>query len=330
MSSYESLLENYALEERFENITFAEMGSILESLTEFVDEEVNVTVEISLQEAEDESIKDKASKIATGVRTGISNIIKKLQEFISRLGESVKAFVAKAKKVIVDGGNVALSKAVTKNKSLMIKKKVTLIEYDPAAIKPLFTKANSAVKAINKIWGTFELGGNVPEIPSEVEDAREAFKQKLDKSTLGQKRDIEPGVNITGMYNRYVTELLKLVNTNLTPIQNGAQDAIAEAKNTIRKLKRYENQNDKNTGNIPKITALSSAAMQMNTYAINFAATVLTIATKNSAKLALASGISNVDKAKNNIKAAPEKIKSGANKIKDKLPKKGEKNEEAK
>lgn len=306
MSSYETLLENYAEEEKFSNVTFAEMGSILESLTEFVNEEVELTVEISLQEAEDETIKDKAGKIGAAVSKHASALVEKLKQFITKISDAVRAFVAKARKTIADCGNVALKKMLA-NRKMTLAKPVKLVVYDENAIKPLFKKANDAVEAVNKIWGTFEIGGNIADVPSEVESAREAFKQKLDKSSLGKVEEHGKGVSVNATYDKYVGKLLKLVDENIKPIQSGADKAKAAAKSTIAKLKKSGNANA--GADISKVSALASAAMQMNTYAINFAASVLSIATKNAAKIALAAGATTAVKAGEKVKAAPGKAK---------------------
>ena len=57
MSGYAALLENYLEEEKYANDTFAGIASCLESLTDFVNEDVNFDMTISLTEAETGDIK---------------------------------------------------------------------------------------------------------------------------------------------------------------------------------------------------------------------------------------------------------------------------------
>ena len=81
MSGYAALLENYLEEEKYANDTVSNISSCLESLTDFVNEEVNFEMTISLTEAEGGEIKEKAKKVSAAIKNGIAKLIKKLEEF---------------------------------------------------------------------------------------------------------------------------------------------------------------------------------------------------------------------------------------------------------
>ena len=114
--SYAAMLENYLEEEKYANDTFAGISSCLESLTSFVNEDVNFEMTISLTEAESGDIKEKDKKVSAAIKNGISKLISKLEAFIGKIGEAVKRFVAKAKVTIAQSGNEALKKMISNNK----------------------------------------------------------------------------------------------------------------------------------------------------------------------------------------------------------------------
>lgn len=76
MSSYETLLENYNIEEKYANDSFSNMMTCFESLNVFANEDVNFDVIISLEEAESGKIKDTAAKVKEAAKRTAINLEK--------------------------------------------------------------------------------------------------------------------------------------------------------------------------------------------------------------------------------------------------------------
>jgi hypothetical protein len=125
MSSYETLLENYNLEEKYANDSFSNMMTCFESLNAFANENVNFEVVISLEEAESGKIKDNVTKIKEAAKRTAKAIEKKVSEFITKIKDALSRFVAKAKITIANKGNAALKKMLG-NSELVIGKDIKL------------------------------------------------------------------------------------------------------------------------------------------------------------------------------------------------------------
>ena len=97
----------------------------------FVNEDVNFEMTISLTEAENGDIKEKNKKISTAIKNGIDKLIKKLEEFSAKISEATKRFIAKAKVTIAQKGNEALKKMISNNKYVIGKDiKVRAVKVD--------------------------------------------------------------------------------------------------------------------------------------------------------------------------------------------------------
>ena len=302
MSSYATLLENYVDESSI--VSFEELGAMLESLSDFVNEEVNLNVEISLQEAEEETIKDKAGKVGAAVKRGIENLIKKLQAFITKIGEAAKQFAAKASIVIKQGGNKALAKMAA-NSSYVIKKEVKLISVDTGKIKKIISSATTAANQISQNIA------NVNAVPTTVEGAINDLGEKLEKSDLVVAAGVSSGT-VKQNYAKHVKPYLDIVDSAIKgegSIIGICKKAQADAKKIIGDLKKEK---DVDSGKLATLSALSSAAMKLSTRALMFGNSVLSIATKNGAKLALAaadaSGKAAVQRGKNKVNDAKAKV----------------------
>lgn len=295
MSTYESLLEDYNYDERLENVSFEEMGNMIDSLTEFVSEEVNCTVEISLQEAESESIKDKVSKIGQGIKNTCARLIAKIKRFIARFIEAVKAFLAKAKVVIQQGGNKALG-ALLKGNGAKTKKAIKLKSTNNANIVHLFTQAG---KAEDDIAGAIDVaskqgaeksGVDVPGVPASVENVISAFKTRFEDSAVVKDVEIPADSEIKTVYAKEVKPYLEAVKKGVDYVDKHSKQTRKEADKLIKTLEKAKDTRDANAEAIAKIAKLSNATMQVSTASLRFASSVLSICTKNSAKLALAAG----------------------------------------
>jgi hypothetical protein len=321
MSSYESLLETYNEEEKFSNVSFEEMGNILESLTEFVNEEVEITVEMTLQEAEEVANDEekKSAKFGAAVKKTIERLIAKLTEFIKKIGDAVKAFVNKARMITKQGGNAALKKMLSNN-NITIRKAITVKTTNYAAVGSLYNIAGKAASDVSDAVKSVNINtvpATVPEVPASVENAVKAFAERFDASDLVKSLDLESGKTVASAYNDCVKPWLDQVNKGIETVEKVCKGAQANASKLIKDLKKNkENPKTVNADAIGKISKLSSAAMQISTNTVRFANTILTLATKNAAKLALAAGANAPAAAKDKAKEKGAELKGKAGEAK--------------
>ncbi len=326
MSSYATLLDECAQEEMYANETFSSLGSYLESVTNFVNEDVNFEVTISLDEAVSGDIKDKAGKIGASVKKAIDSLIAKLQEFITKIGEAVKRFVSKAKVTITQKGNVAMKKLLN-DSTAKLKKEVKLkeISYNGKSAKSCVDDIfNKAAKAASTVYGnidkiadkleTFEDPSDVTRVTAEIE----ALSEDITKSSVVKEATVPAASTVSAAYKLYVDQYFVSIEGNLSGVQEICKKAQDHAKALIKSLNKAKSADGKMTAegsalktmDVKAITVAkdhASDAMKISTYTVNFAATVLTMATKNSAKIALAAG-------GNAVKEAPDKAKDAGKK----------------
>ena len=310
--SYTTLLESYDDEHKYANTTFAEMAEMLDSLNEFANEEIQFTVEISLQEAEDETIKDKAGKVGAALKSGAQKLITKLQEFINKIGEAVKTFVAKAGTIVKQGGNAAMKKIADSNVELKKEIKLTEIKGAKVTVDKILTKVG---KAIDDISGRIK-NDSAEELPASVQEAIDALGEKLEKSEVVANNTVG-NQSAKSVYTSYVQPYLVIVDSLIKgsdSVVAQCKAAQSDAKTLIKHLQKEANTPER----VARLSKLSSALMQISARTMQFANSLLTIPTKNAAKIALAAGGSaaktGAEKAKEGVKAAPGKVKEGAGK----------------
>lgn len=318
MSSYATLLEEHFEEEMLSNDTFSNISSCLESLTGFVNEEVNFEMTISLEEAVSGNIKDKAAKISGSVKTAISNLIKKLIAFSEKIADATKRFTTKAKVVIAQCGNEALKKMIGNNKAVIGKDiKVRELKYNG-------NKGASVVKAIydQGIKSSVNILSNLAKAAADLEKGEpisinrdtsviDAMAEDITKSKVGTLTMISSAKNVTvkSAYDEYVGCYLDSVKSMLPTIQSTCNDAKKQASALVKSLKKTENGAEVNAEAIASISAAASDAMKISTYILNYAMSILTIATKNGAKIALAAVDADGKAVVASVKAAPGKAK---------------------
>lgn len=308
MASYATLLENAMAEEQYKNTTFTELSGCLESLTAFVNEDTEFNVMISLTEAESGDIKDKAAKISAAVKQGIHNLIEKIKKFIDKIGEAVKRFVEKAHVVIASNGNNAMAKLL-KDNSLTIGKDIkltaVLAKVNKGAgtvknVEALFSAAEDAANTFNSRVGFFKsrVDENAMAKWSEASQSKdmakadeviEAFKADIGTAEHSDAAMIKANEakKVKEVYDKYVAVILDPINKHLKNIEKVCSEAQKTGKEVIKALQQAE----KEGTTAPMLSAVSayvSKVMQISTYTVNFASRLLTIATKNSAKIALA------------------------------------------
>lgn len=334
MSSYETLLESYDEEINLSNITFEEVGNILESLTEFVNEELDMTVQISLQEAEEGEVAEKENKFTAGAKRVLSSLVAKLNAFIEKIGDAIRKFVAKAKVVIAQGGNTAVAK-IAANSKAKLGKEITLKTFSqgPEASVKLMKLGIEAMKKANEQMSRIAFNGDAESGSAAVEKAVDAFAEKLENSPVMTDKKFAAGQGIKSIYNDNCKKYIDAINSELKNLEAQVKNAQQASKTAIKTIQKLQN-TDKavKSANITAVSKTCALAMKINTYSVNYAASLLGIAAKNGAKLALAAVGEDGKKLAGNVKAKGTDLKNKgknlADKAKDKLPKKAEKNEE--
>ena len=326
MSGYATLLENYLEEEKYANDTFAGISSCLESLTDFVNEDVNFDMTISLTEAETGDIKEKDKKVSAAIKNGIGKLISKLEAFIGKIGEAVKRFIAKAKVTIAQCGNEALRKMISNNEYIIGKDiKVRALKVNGSkgddvakAIYQAVTDANNAIsKEIVSIQNAIANGNTVSvNRNKEVIDTLSTSFEKSDATTL-ELISSAAKWTVKKAYQEYVGQYLDVVSNNISKIDGQAKESQKYCKEIIKVLKKAENGSEINSESITAINGISSDLMRLATGALNYSMSLLTLATKNGAKIALAA----VDATG---KAAAGAVKAKAGEIKDNAKAKGQ------
>lgn len=318
--SYAAMLENYLEEEKYANDTFAGISSCLESLTSFVNEDVNFEMTISLTEAESGDIKEKDKKVSAAIKNGISKLISKLEAFIEKIGEAVKRFIAKAKVTIAQKGNETLKKMLSNNGYVIGKDvKVRAVKVNGVkgakvaeGIYKAVTDANNAIsKEIISIQNAMSDGKAVSvNRNKEVIDTLSTSLEKSDATTLELISAVKKW-SVKDAYQEYVGQYLDVVSNNISKIDGQAKESQKYCKEIIKTLKKAENGSEINAESIAAVNGISSDLMRLATGALNYSMSLLTLATKNGAKIALAA----VDATG---KAAAVATKNAANTAKDK------------
>ena len=318
--SYAAMLENYLEEEKYANDTFAGISSCLESLTSFVNEDVNFEMTISLTEAESGNIKEKDKKVSAAIKNGISKLISKLEAFIEKIGEAVKRFIAKAKVTIAQKGNETLKKMLSNNGYVIGKDvKVRAVKVNGVkgakvaeGIYKAVTDANNAIsKEIISIQNAMSDGKAVSvNRNKEVIDTLSTSLEKSDATTLELISAVKKW-SVKDAYQEYVGQYLDVVSNNISKIDGQAKESQKYCKEIIKTLKKAENGSEINAESIAAVNGISSDLMRLATGALNYSMSLLTLATKNGAKIALAA----VDATG---KAAAVATKNAANTAKDK------------
>lgn len=304
MASYATLLEEANIEEKYQNETFSELASYLESVTAFVNEDVEFNVMISLTEAESGEIKEKDSKISKAVKNGIQNLITRIEKFITMIGDAVKRFVAKAHVVIASKGNNAMAKML-KDNSLTIGKDITLTSVikrvdktsgNSKDIDTLLKKAEDAAKALATT--TAKINANtlksITDARSEKElkaadDVIEAFSEDIATAKHSDAAQIKANEakKVSEVYAKYVANILDPLGAHLKKIESTCHDGQKAGKEVIATLKKTKD-NEASAELLKGINDYMGRLMKLDAAAVNFASRLLTIATKNSAKIALA------------------------------------------
>lgn len=331
MSSYETLLENYLEEKSYENDTFSNVAACLESLTSFANEEVNFEMVITLEEAESGSIKDKAAKLGATVKKTIHNLIEKLTNFITKIKEAVKRFVAKAKTVIAQKGNEALKKMVATDE-YVTGKAINLVYFESAKglkgkelINDIFSQVNKALTKATNVAKSYSLDQETIEMGDDITNVIKAFSEDFAKSKMAKTREVGAIQSVKGVYKQYIAPYLDATNKMIKDVEEAEKEALDACNAVIKELKKAENGKSVNAASISAVSKLSTQIMQLTTATLNFAMSVLTVTAKNSAKLALCAVTA---KGKEKVNNATTTVKNKANAAKDAVASKFKKKED--
>lgn len=330
MSSYETLLENYLEEKSYENDTFSNVAACLESLTSFANEEVNFEMVITLEEAESGSIKDKAAKLGATVKKTIHNLIEKLTNFITKIKEAVKRFVAKAKTVIAQKGNEALKKMVATDEYVTGKAiNLTVFESNglrgKGLINNIFSQVDKALAKATNVAKSYSLDQETIEMGDDITNVIKAFSEDFAKSKMAKSDPVGAIQSVRGVYKQYIAPYLDATNEMIKGVEKAEKEALDACNAVIKELKKAENGKSVNAASISAVSKLSTQIMQLTTATLNFAMSVLTVTAKNSAKLALCAVTA---KGKEKVNNATTTVKNKANAAKDAVASKFKKKED--
>ncbi len=289
MSNYETLLENYNIEERYANDTFSNMMACFESLNAFANEDVNFDVIISLEEAESGNIKDTAGKIKEAAKRTAATLEKRISEFIARIKDALSRFIAKAKISIANKGNAALKKMLG-NSELVIGKDIKL---------KAFKDRNSNTAIYNQVYNAI-IKARMEFVDADgVKSVVDALANNVAKSNIVEDIVLKADSNtkVKDAVADYVDPLLKYTTDNLNNAQELVRDTIKKLKKDINDYKKHIKTADKNNNEGAKEVYTEwtngakegiSLAMKVSTRYINYVATVLVMAASNATKIALA------------------------------------------
>lgn len=310
MSSFDELLEVYNESKGIDNSTFEDISVCIESLTQFVNEDVDFSVSISLEECAEGVITEADKKFGEAISKGFKGLIQKLKDFIGRIGEALKRFVAKAKVTIAKGGNAAIS-MIIKTNGAVIGKDITLIKPKKKGIVEDGFKA--AIDACGKIYA--RINSNISVIDKALQDNNGNVNFASLRLDAGDAKLVDTAINVLGkgfdtsdavekykvraaehksvkdMYEDHVKVWNDIVKDNLGDIEGTCKEAQKTANVLVKKLSGIDTSTDagKLTAKMSsEVSAISSKMMQLSTYTLNFAFKVLTMSTKNAAKIAVA------------------------------------------
>ena len=262
----------------------------------------------------------KDKKVSAAIKNGISKLISKLEAFIEKIGEAVKRFIAKAKVTIAQKGNETLKKMLSNNGYVIGKDvKVRAVKVNGVkgakvaeGIYKAVTDANNAIsKEIISIQNAMSDGKAVSvNRNKEVIDTLSTSLEKSDATTLELISAVKKW-SVKDAYQEYVGQYLDVVSNNISKIDGQAKESQKYCKEIIKTLKKAENGSEINAESIAAVNGISSDLTRLATAALNYSMSLLTLATKNGAKIALAA----VDATG---KAAAVATKNAANTAKDK------------
>jgi actin-related protein len=288
MSSYETLLENYNIEEKYANDSFSNMMACFESLNAFANEDVNFEVVVSLEEAESGKIKDTAGKIKEAAKRTAKAIEKKVSEFIVKIKDALSRFIAKAKITVANKGNAALKKMIG-NSELVIGKDIKLKYFKK-------NKSNAYVfgqvdKAIKKVSENEYIDVDNLRVTVDVLGDNVATSSIVEEIVLKASDNMKVKEAVT----KYVDPLLKDTTDNLNNAQKTVNETIKTLKANIKDLKKETASMDKNSEeakinkeDMSDLRECISLLMKVSTRYINYVGTVLVMGASNASKIALA------------------------------------------
>ncbi len=296
MSSYETLLENYNIEEKYANDSFSNMMACFESLNAFANEDVNFEVTISLEEAESGKIKDTAAKVAEAAKRTVGTLEKKVSEFITRIKDALSRFIAKAKISIANKGNAALKKMLG-NSELVIGKDIKLKAFkDRNSNTAIYKQADNAISRID--YACFHLYD--ADVMDEIQSLVDTLGDSVAKSNIVENTVLKADENmkVKDAFVKYVDPLLEDTKDNLNNAQKSVNNCIKFLKGDIdfckKEIKKQDNTYGKGSGKEMLGEYLDNArkciplVMKISTRYINYVATVLIMGTSNASKIALA------------------------------------------
>jgi actin-related protein len=295
MSSYETLLENYNLEEKYANDSFSNMMACFESLNAFANEDVNFEVVVSLEEAESGKIKDTAGKIKEAAKRTAKAIEKKVSEFIVKIKDALSRFIAKAKITVANKGNAALKKMIG-NSELVIGKDIKLKYFKKNKSNAyVFGQVDKAIKKVSELVNNYPIYEE-----ADLDNLRvtvDVLGDNVATSSIVEEIVLKASDNmkVKEAVTKYVDPLLKDTTDNLNNAQKTVNETIKTLKANIKDLKKETASMDKNSEeakinkeDMSGLRECISLLMKVSTRYINYVGTVLVMGASNASKIALA------------------------------------------
>jgi hypothetical protein len=304
--SYTALLEEY--EEQNRICTFSEMAANFSSLAALVEEEVDFSVMISLDEAAEEEIENKDKKISDAIKNGFKKLADKLEAFVTKIGEFLSRLKNKIKVTVASKGNEAMKKLLA-DKQAYIKKDIKLQNFQTNTAKTLLKAANDIVKDANAAVDAAKNGQSFTRVDAEK---IKTFKEDVTKSKLVNKAEIKASAHfkVAEAYKMYVSGLFDAIESSFANTDKNIKDAQKAAKDLAKELRKADRKNNKSS--VSELNGVASDLMTISTYVLKLNADFLSMATRNSAKLALAATTKDwrADADKKNEKEAAKKRKA--------------------
>lgn len=266
--SYAMLLEEYSKEQEIDNASFSSIAEGMNSLIDFVCEDVKADLSVALESLGDQEALREASLAAA--KEAAVKLAKKVKEWIPEILKKVRQIVQKAAIAAMNKGNAAMKKLIKEGKKLKKDVRMTTPALDAAQIKKV---AEALGKASMK-------NSNDEKMVAAV-DAAIANAKKLETKSKDQADVAKAGMGADEAYAKFAKPYIE--DINFKKIENDVKSATDILKSEVSKL-------EKGSEELASKKAAIFTMMKASTALTNFAFQVLSVGVANSAKIALAAG----------------------------------------
>ena len=293
--SYAMLLEKY----NATDTTFSAIQEGIESLIEFVNSDVTISVDMSILEAENEEAVVKTKE------NFFKKIAEKVKAFVVKFAESVKNFIAKCKVAVADKGNKALKKVLA-DSSKEIKRPIKLKELEwkgqkgPGIIKGVWEDVVSDVKKYTVSLKSIIDGNDASKfVDSDFEEKVKTLSEDISTSDVAKLQDIKAGEKVSAVYDAYVAQYTDWASDSISDIQacyKSAQEMLASFNKGLKETNKGAFGGKDISDAISAINKLATSIMRADTLLLNAAFKILSVGVANSVKIAAAAGAVKAEK----------------------------------